>query len=72
MAAKAQNVTKNFAPAVNIGANVEAIKQAQEAVLAILSAPHADEATKCCALNTLRNVCSVNNTVVSNCHFQSS
>lgn len=72
MATKPQSITKNFAPAVQIGVSVEAVKAAHEAVLAILSAPHADEETKRHALTTLKDVCSVNNTTVSNCHFQSS
>ena len=61
----------NYGTAVHIGATVQAVEAASVVILAILSAPHADEETKRCALITLKKICSVNGATVSNCNFLS-
>jgi hypothetical protein len=54
--------------AIHIGASKEAIKEARIAILAILDAK-ADTAAIIEALITLRTLCAVNGTTVSNCTF---
>lgn len=52
-----------------IGATKPAMDSLAKTILAILSAPHADEATKQEALRTLSRGAEVNNTSVMNCSF---
>ncbi len=59
----------NEAPAVYVGAHVDSVKAAQQAILDILSAPHADESTKHLALSVLKDLCGVSNFSMDNCNF---
>ncbi len=53
------------APAINVGASVEAIAEAREAILAILQVNVADQ-VKIDALTTLRVLCEVKYTTIAN------
>ena len=54
---------------IQIGADHVTIAAAQKAIVAILSAPHADEQTKRDALQALGAVCKVQNVSISGCTF---
>ena len=56
-------------PAINIGSNKEAIKEARLAINDILKAAHVDNQTKIEALRSLNTLCNVNNTSISGCKF---
>lgn len=56
--------------AMHIGATKETVTEARHAIVEILAAPYADNATKVAALDALRSICSVSNTTVTGCSFQ--
>jgi hypothetical protein len=56
--------------AIHVGASKEAIKEAQRAILAILTAKTDYPAAISEALITLRTLCAVNGTVISNNNFK--
>jgi hypothetical protein len=52
-----------------IGANKEAVKEARAAIVEILRV-NVSDTVKCEALETLRTICGVTNTAISNCNFE--
>jgi len=55
---------------INVGAELGAVKAAQEGILKILQVPHVDNATRVAALDAFKTICGVNGAVVSNCTIQ--
>lgn len=53
---------------VSVGASVEAVREARGALNDILRSTNAD-AVKLAAVETLRYLCRVDNTTISNCNF---
>lgn len=58
------------APLLQIGVSKEAVKEARAAIIAILDNKNAENKTKIVALETLRTLCNVNGTQVTNCNFE--
>lgn len=58
------------APMLHIGVSREAVIEARAAVVAILAVPNVDNKTKVAALESLRSICTVANTTISACTFQ--
>lgn len=56
------------APAINVGASVESVKEARGAINDILRSS-ADQQTKQIALEVLAKITQVNNTTISQCHI---
>jgi len=56
-------------PLIVIGANKETIAAATKSILAII-AVSADASVLVSALETLRTLCHVTNTTISNCHIE--
>jgi hypothetical protein len=67
---KKMAIKKENAPLLSVGATAESVKALHMAIESILNAPHADEATKRCALSTLANGVRVDGTSIMNCTFQ--
>ena len=58
------------APMIQVGASVEAVKSARQAIIDILKLPYVDNKVKAQALRTFEKVCAVNGTSISNCNLQ--
>jgi hypothetical protein len=60
---------KTVSSAINIGASLEAVREARLTILDILNVPHLDQQTIVEALRALVTVCSVKDVLVTNCVF---
>lgn len=61
--------TTRQAPLLVIGAQTQAIKEARATIMDILRNPTSDESTKVAALETLRTLCAVTGTTITNSTF---